>query len=127
MCLRTITKLPKPTNKVVEVYKAFVVKSWEKRLRFSMRSDCRIKLEPGVWIKAKGSRNIAASQARSYPSGFHAHLTKSSCKRNFGACTILKVKFRKVVAEGLQRGKVLVAKEMFIPKEEFEKACKQPT
>jgi len=52
-----------------------------------------------------------------YPYGFHVFITRKGVK-NWTYSIPTKVKFRKVVAKGLQCGhRCVVAKEIFIPKE----------
>lgn len=136
MCLYTVTnEYEKPTNKVVEVYKCFTLS----RYKLSFRVQCGT-AEVGKWIKARGPRLSTEYNNNSYPSGFHGHTSERACKAAWGSgapydrnssgkaahcLAILKVKFRKVVAKGKQDGICVVAKEMYIPKSEFNRAIKR--
>ncbi len=66
--------------------------------------------------KVKHTKKIGYSSVK-YPLGFHVFLSKRAAKQ-WGGGQIRKVKFRRVVATGLQMTyKCIVAKEIFIPKE----------
>ena len=77
------------------------------------------------WIKEKDYRALSGRReyirfpntSIRYPMGFHIFLKKKDARgwKNWWNERIRKVKFRKIVAKGWQRGmKVIVAKEMLI-------------
>ena len=82
------------------------------------------------WIVAKGKRIHGETETggRYYPAGFHVFTDYDDCLLWIGGITrydefkIVRVKYRKVVAAGSQSGlKVIVAKEMYVPKPKSNK------
>ena len=82
----------------------------------------------GKWLHEKDFRDeedksetvIHHAEHSSYPMGWHIFETKQAAieweDRSFSlmGCVIRKVRYRKVCAVGYQRGRVIIAKEMYI-------------
>lgn len=127
MCLERVTKrYQKPTNKVIWVYKKFTF--YGNKILFHYQGGST---SVGVWVKSSNRNlisDLATGEEQNYKSGFHAYSVFKQAQKILGKHDkkILRVKFRKVVAEGVQDGaSVVVAKEMYIPKTEFKRIMKE--
>ena len=135
MCLEIITT-PKKLKSDGTAYKLFQ-KAPRGNLYFQYSfTGKRVPLPTGKWLNEKDYRShdnkkietisagrlVDLNRTRQYPKGFHAFLNKELAKdykRNYlHRGVLIPVKFRKACAKGKQRGiNVIVAKEIFIPKE----------
>lgn len=126
MCLDKVIKFK------VKLDKNGVGEGWKVFGRYStpdgLRGECcnTQKLRPwNKWLKEKPFRRHieveiahAWKNGKSYPIGWHIFKTEHGAMRWAGFGNVMKVKFRGVVATGTQlQCHVIVAKEMFIPKE----------
>lgn len=135
MCLDIITT-PKKLKSDGKAYKVFK-KTVRGNLYFQYSfTGKHVPLPIGKWINEKDYRNcdnkarekigagriIAKSPRYFYPKGFHAFLNKEKAKdyvsEYLNKGVLIPIKFRKACAKGRQRNiNVIVAKEIFIPKE----------
>lgn len=126
MCLDIITT-PKKLKIDGTGYKRLITGRGGK-LKFCYNVGKNVALPIGKWIKEKDYRRkdhkyreiISASfDNKSYPMGFHVYRNKKAAEEMmWGARVVVQVKFRKACAKGIQsRNNVIVAKEIFIPKE----------
>lgn len=119
MCLSTVTKIIKP--KTFTGWKQFV--SAKGTLRFpwqNLNGDRTVPLN--CWLSTSSEM---IGWDKKYPSGFHIYKSKNVPRRR-RPYILKKVQYRNVVAEGAQaiwkngrqrHYKVVVALEMFVPKE----------
>jgi len=79
----------------------------------------------GIWHEANGEtvrcltrhRRLVLVAGPEYPCGFHCFATKRAAESRFGDLEIMRVRIRMICATGREgRFRVLVAKEMYIPK-----------
>lgn len=135
MCLEIITT-PKKLKSEGTAHKVFR-KTTSGNLYFQYSfTGKQVSLPTGKWINEKdyrsrdnkqiekiGAGRIVATHPRLfYPKGFHAFLNKEKAKdyvrHYFYRDVLIPIKFRKACAKGKQRGiNVIVAKEIFIPKQ----------
>ena len=138
MCLDVITQNfhnNQVINKVKIGYKVFLVKNGS--LYFPFYSTNPLNFD--TWYKDNPTGTFRAFEKGLYKKGFHLFKTKKDAKiflnyhfpakyahsNKEGTYIILKIKYNKVVAIGNQtRLKVVVAKEFYIPKSEFQKLIK---
>lgn len=123
MCLDSVAEIyEEPADKELRVYKVFEWWTGEPHFMYygGVASTER-------WLKSS-SKEIKADSLDNYPSGFHCFKTKRGAQQYAGKGfdivdrIIVRVKIRRVVCVGLQRGyTTYVARQMFVPKEEIAK------
>ena len=121
MCLKTVDKTPRRLLKGRWYYKA-VGCCGKKLLAFFYDAVFR----PG-WQRDKKKSRVKATDGRTYDAGYHLFIRRRDAKQWIelgGGEKIIRVKAANIIATGYQKGElaVVVARSLFIPKSEYDKA-----
>lgn len=115
MCLHTISKVyDSPDKKVQYGWKVFVI--FDGNLQGEIFNQ-NVVYKYDKWYKARGRKILGYTTALSYPAGFHVFVSRHAAlkwARRMYSRTTRRVKYRKAVAIGRQKGVVVVAKEICI-------------
>jgi len=108
MCLETVNQLTTPSTLIVSGYKFFNT-TW-RGIAFLQQTDKECKYD--TWLRAEGPE-LRADDGKMYPAGFHVYVEDvgypcSGTKRRVYA--------RRVIAEGIQDKPVIIAQEIYIPR-----------
>jgi len=121
MCLENLENFKVKLNEdgIGTGYKVFKLKEGELRGEIVTQGRAR---PIGTWLKEKDFRAISDEKIDGrYKQGWHIFLRRQSALEwgIYGGLIIKRVKFRDIVATGrnVDRNRVVVAKEIFIPKE----------